>query len=163
MSIHKDEAAAHLAAAMPTGPPRFFKLPNFWIASPAAWFGVAEAQFLLRGTTSQRDRFALVAAILPEASARRVAHILATPGDNCYNDLRATLLVAHQLTENLFSSEPLGDSRPSELLSEMLELVYSGEEQSRLFAMLFLRCLPAAVRLQLTKDNLEDVPDLAKG
>ena len=55
----------------------------------------------------------------------------------------------------------LGDRRPSELLSEMLELVHPGEERSRLFAMLFLRRLPAAVRLQLTKDDHEDVRALA--
>ena len=91
-----------------------------------------------------------------------MAHILAAPGDNSYDDLRATLLVAYQLTtyqkaKKLFSSEPLEDHRPSELLSEMLELIYPGEEQSRLFAMLFLGHLPAAVRLQLTEDNHEDV------
>ena len=75
MDVEENNAAA--AGNQPAGqsPPRFFKLPDFWTASPAAWFGVAEAQFLLRGTTSQRDRFALVAAVLPEASARRVAHI----------------------------------------------------------------------------------------
>ena len=160
--------AADLAGNPPAAQPptRFFKLPDFWTASPAAWFGVAEAQFLLRGTTQQRERFALVAAVLPEASARRVAHILAAPGDNCYTDLRAALLVAHQLTafqkaEKLFSSEPLGDRRPSELLSEMLELVHPGEERTRLFSMLFLRRLPAAVRLQLTEDDHEDVRALA--
>lgn len=166
MNLHEDDAAAQVAAAAAGQPPRFFKLPDFWTASPAAWFGVAEAQFLLRGTASQRDRFALVAAVLPEASARRVNHILAAPGDNSYDDLKAALLVAHQLTsyqkaEKLFSSEPLGDRRPSELLSEMLELVHPGEERTRLFAMLFLRRLPAAVRLQLTEDDHEDVRALA--
>ena len=57
MIIHKDEATEQLAAAAPTRPPCFFRLPDFWIASPATWFGVAEAQFLLRGTTTQWDRF----------------------------------------------------------------------------------------------------------
>ena len=33
---------------------RFFKLPGFWTASPAAWFGKAEAQFLLRNIAIQR-------------------------------------------------------------------------------------------------------------
>ena len=71
-------------------------------------------------------------------------------------------LVAHQLTafqkaEKLFSSEPLGDCSPSELLSEMLELVYPGEERSCLLAMPFLRQVPAAVRLQLTEDDHEDI------
>ena len=146
---------------------RFYKLPDFWSASPAAWFGVVEAQFLLRGTEAQRDRFALVSAVLPEASARRVAHILAAPGDTCYTDLKAALLAAHQLTsfqkaERLFSADPLGECRPSELLSEMLELVHPGKERTRLFAMLFLRRLPPPVRLQLTEDVHEDVRELAE-
>ena len=153
--------------AAPAANQRFYKLPDFWSASPAAWFGVVEAQFLLRGTEAQRDRFALVSAVLPEASARRVAHILAAPGDTCYTDLKAALLAAHQLTsfqkaERLFSAEPLGERRPSELLSEMLELVHPGKERTRLFAMLFLRCLPPAVRLQLTEDDHEDVRALAE-
>ena len=59
---------------------------------------------------AQRDRFALVAAVLPEASAR----ILATLENNCYNYLSAgaAVLVAHKLfafqkAEKFFSSEPL--------------------------------------------------------
>ena len=88
------DLAGNPAAAQP--PPRFFKLPDFWTASPAAWFGVAEAQFLLHGTATHQEHFDIVAAVLPEASACRVAHILAAPGDNCYTNLRAALLVAHQ-------------------------------------------------------------------
>jgi len=158
-------AAAGNAEQQPAA--RFFKLPDFWVSSPAAWFGVAESQFGLRDVRSQRDRFALVTAVLPESSARRVAHILAAPGVTCYDDLKAALLSAHQLTafqkaEQLFSSEPLGDRRPSELLSEMLELVHPGEESTRLFALLFLRRLPAAIRLLLTEDDHTDVRALAE-
>ena len=124
------------------------------MTSPAAWFGVAESQFLLRGITSQQDCFALVVAVLHESSARRVAHLLANPGDNSYDDLKTALLAAYQLTafqkaEQLFLSKPLRDRHPSELLSEMLELVHPGEETTRLFALLFLRRLPATVRLLL--------------
>ena len=102
-----EKNAADLASNPPAAQPptRFFKLPDFWTASPTAWFGVAEAQFLLRGTTTQREHFAL-AAVLPEASARRVAHILAAPGNNCYTELRAALLVGHQLTA--FRQSPWG-------------------------------------------------------
>ena len=81
MSENEDNAVTDLAALAPAGhPPRFFKLSGFWTASPAAWFGVAEAQFLLRSTTTQQDHFPLVATVLHEASARRVAYILTTPG-----------------------------------------------------------------------------------
>ena len=146
---------------------RYYKLPDFWSASPAAWFGIVEAQFLIRGTEAQRDKFALVTAVLPETSARRVAHILAAPGEECYDDLKTALLAAHQLTsyqkaERLFSAEALGERRPSELLSEMLELVHPGEERTCLFSMLFLRRLSPAVRLQLTEDDHEDVRALAE-
>ena len=90
--MNVEENATDLVGNPPAAEPptRFFTLPDFWTASPAAWFGVAEAQFLLRGTTQQRERFALVAAVLPEASTRRVAHILAASGDNCYTDLRTS-------------------------------------------------------------------------
>ena len=86
-----------------------------------------------------------------------MAHTLAALGNNSYDHLRAFLLVANQLTtsqkaEKLFSSEPLGDCLPSELLSEMLELDHPGEE-TRLISMMFLRRLYAEVRLQLTSDQ----------
>ena len=76
--------------AAPAANQCFYKLPDFWSTSPVAWFGVVEAQFLLRGTEAQlqRDRFALVTAVLPESSARRVA-----PGDTCYTDLKAPFLL----------------------------------------------------------------------
>ena len=101
-------------AAIANHPLRFCKLPDFWSASLVPWFGVVKAQFLLRGTDAQRDKFALVTAVLPEASARRVAHILAAPGDTCYDELKTALLAAHQLTsfqkaERLFSAELLGE------------------------------------------------------
>ena len=153
------------AAAEPHG--KFFKLPDFWVNSVPAWFGIAESQFNIRSVTSQRDKFGLVAAVLPESAGRKVTHLLAAPGDNCYDGLLAALLAANQLTdyqkaERMFSSEPLGDRRPSDLLAELMELVKPGEEKTQLFALLFLRRLPAAVRLQLTEDNTENVRQLAE-
>jgi hypothetical protein len=38
------------------------KLNDFWVDSPAAWFGMAEAQFHLRGITGELDRFCIVVA-----------------------------------------------------------------------------------------------------
>ena len=80
MSLNGEQQPAVDPAAAPTGS-RYFKLPDFWTASPAAWFGIAEAQFLLRNINSKQERFALVTAVLLEASACRVAHLLANPGD----------------------------------------------------------------------------------
>jgi len=105
--------------------------------------------------------------VLPESAGRKVTHLLAAPGDNCYDELRAALLAANQLTdyqkaERMFSSEPLGDRRPSDLLAELMELVKPGEEKTQHFALLFLRRLPAVVRLQLTEDNTENVRQLTE-
>jgi len=154
-----DNAAAPAAGA--AGP------PDFWPSTSAAWFGVAESQFALRGVTSQHDRFGLVAAILPEESACKVAHLLINPTDSCYDDLKKALLSHHVLTdfqraERLFNMDNLGARRPMDLLAEMLELVQPGEEKTRLFAMLFLRRLPPAVRVQLTEDSLDDLRALAE-
>ena len=138
MSLNGEQQPAVDPTAAPTGS-RYFKLLDFWTASPAVWFGIAEAQFLLRIINSQQERFALVTVVLPEASTCRAAHLLANLGDTSYTDLKAALPSAHQLTsfqkaERLFSSEPLGDRRPSELLSELLEWVHPGDKRSRLFA-----------------------------
>ena len=137
---------------------KYFKLPEFWPSSPHAWFGIVEAQFRIQLVTSEDDRFTLVASVLPENSARKVAHLLSTPPADCYTQLKAALLSSHQLTdiqkaELLFNMDDLGSKRPMELLTEMMELVTPGEEKTRLFAMLFMRRLPAQVRVQLTEDN----------
>ena len=144
----------------------FFKLPDFWPASPLTWFGIVEAQFDLRSVTSQRERFSLVAAVLPESSARKITHLLAAPPAECYTALKAALLQSHVLTdmqrmELLFNMDNLGSKRPMDLLTEMLELVKPGEENTQLFAMLFMRRLPPPVRVQLTEDDHTDLRALA--
>lgn len=146
---------------------RYFKLPDFWPSSPHAWFGIIESQFELRNVLSQRDRFGLVASVLPETSARKLTHLLSAPPENCYDALKAAILDTHQLTEMqkmdlLFNMDELGSKRPMDLLSEMLELVRPGEEKTSLFAMLFLRRLPCQVRAQLTEDSHEDLHALAQ-
>ena len=146
---------------------KYFKLPEFWPSSPHAWFGIVEAQFRIRQVTLEDDRFMLVASILPESSARKVAHLLSTPPADCYTQLKAALLSSHQLTdiqkaELLFNMDDLGSKRPMELLTEMMELVTPGKEKTRLFAMLFMRRLPAQVRVQLTEDDHTDLRALAE-
>ena len=127
-NVQQDNAGGH-----------FFKLPDFWPASPLTWFGIVEAQFDLRGVTSQREQFSLVAAVLPESSARKITHLLAAPPADCYTALKAALLQSHVLTdmqgmELLFNMDNLGSKRPMDLLTEMLELVKPGEEKTQLFA-----------------------------
>ena len=54
MDIDNNNAAADKATAAagevhPGNPARFFKLTDLWTNNPAAWFGVIESQFQLRG------------------------------------------------------------------------------------------------------------------
>jgi len=158
----------NLAAGVADAPSstHFFKLPDFWPASPHAWFGVVEAQFATRNITRERDRFGLVTAVLPESSARKITHLLAAPPADCYTAIKAALLSALQLTEIqrmelLFNMDSIGNKRPMDLLSEMMELVKPGEERTQLFAMLFMRRLPPQVRVQLTEDDHTDLRALA--
>ena len=153
-------------AAQAAGGSRSVKVRDFWPSSPHAWFGVIESQFTLRNITSQQERFSLVANVLPEASARKITHLLSSPPADCYDALKAALLSTHQVTEMqrmelLFNMDNLGSKRPMDLLSEMLELVKPGEEKTQLFAMLFIRRLPPQVRVQLTEDDHTDLRALA--
>ena len=153
-------------AAQAAGGSRYFKLGDFWPASPHAWFGIIESQFTLRNITSQQEKFGLVASVLPEASARKITHLLSSPPVDCYDAIRAAILSTHQVTEMqrmelLFNMDHLGSKRPMDLLSEMLELVKPGEEKTQLFAMLFIRRLPPQVRVQLTEDDYSDLRALA--
>jgi hypothetical protein len=144
----------------------YFKLQDFWTEAPHAWFGIIESQFRLRRVTSQEDRFALVAAVLPEPVARKLTHLLSAPPDDCYTALKAALLSTCQLTEmqkaeRLFTMEDLGSRRPSDFLAEMRELVQPGDDRTHLFAMLFLCRLPESIRSQLTEDDHANLTELA--
>ncbi len=67
---------------------------------------------------AEEDKFSLVAAVLAEPVARRVAHLLsAPPAERPVTGLKATLLSTHKLTdiqraESLFNMDNLGASAP---------------------------------------------------
>ena len=142
--------AAHLSG---------FKLPEFWIDAPVAWFGAAEAQFRLRGVVSEVDRFCLVTQALHKETVRQVMHLVAEPDpDQPYTLLKQALLASHVLTdfqrvEQLLSMEPMGDKKPSQLLAAMLEICPRDEHGSKLFAALFLQRLPRELRVLLAHDD----------
>ena len=97
----------------------YFKLPKFWPSSPHAWFGIVAAQFCFRQVTAEDDHFTLVASVLPENSARKVAHLLSTLPADCYTQLKAALLSSYQLSnfqnsELLFKIDDLDSKRPME-------------------------------------------------
>jgi hypothetical protein len=128
------------------------KLPEYWPDAPALWFSRAECSFLLRNVTEQREKFCLVVQALPRDSMRLVADLV--EAELMYNALKERLLHSHQLTdiqkaELLVDMPPLGDRKPTQLLAAMVEACPRGQENSVFMSALFLRKLPADVRILL--------------
>ncbi len=144
------------------------RLPTFWAQAPAIWFAQAECLFELQGVTCQVKKYCYVVASLTHESMRRVSDLVEQrPDQDPYDVLKARLLSALQLTDyqradKLFESPALGARKPSELMSQMLEICPRGEERSHLFACLFLRRLPREIRVLLNKVDHKDPKALAE-
>ena len=111
----------------------FFKLPEFWETSAAAWFAQTEAQLALRGVTEDAARYYHVVSALGSSTATRVVgFITSPPARDKYEAFRALLLKTFDLsqserTKHLLAIQGLGDSKPSEHMEMMLNLL--GEEE----------------------------------
>ena len=143
------------------------KLPEFWESSASAWFAQTEAQFALREITADATRYYHVVSALGNATASRVVSLLKhPPAREKYAALKAHLLKTFELSDTerasrLFSLQGLGDSKPSELMDRMLDLL--GEhEPDFLFVQLFLRQLPSQVRAALASTTIVDCRRLAE-
>lgn len=155
------EATPSSAAAV--APPSVFaatvKLPDFWTHDPEPWFQHVEAQFHLRGITTDDTKYFHVVAALDSATTRRLMGLLRDPPNTGkYAALKTQLLQIYQLSDieradRLLSLNGLGDSKPSELMENMLALLGSGDV-SFLFTHLFLRQLPPQVRTGLATSPL---------
>ena len=144
------------------------RLPEFWPHAPILWFARTECLFLLRGVTTQLDRFSHLVGSLPHEFMRACADLVeTTPAEDPYTQLKQRLLAAHQLTpfqrsEKLLDLPMLGANKPSELMQQMLELCPKGDETSTLFQCLFLHCLPADLRVLLAYLDHSDLKELAR-
>jgi hypothetical protein len=91
----------------------------------------------------------LTVAALSRECIQSVFLLVTSPSeDEPYKSLKDGLLYNHQLTdyqriEKLHTLDALGSRKPTQLLSEMMELCPQGEQQSKLFAFLFLYRLPS--------------------
>ena len=155
------------AAAPPPHVPVYaatIKLPEFWQHDPAPWFHHIEAQFHLRGITTDDTKYYHVVAALDSSTTRRVMGFLREPPANGkYDALKVQLLRLFQLSdeeraERLLSLNGLGDSKPTELMENMLALLGSGDT-TFLFIQLFLRQLPTPVRTALASSPLVRTKD----
>ncbi|KAK7901476.1 hypothetical protein WMY93_018245 [Mugilogobius chulae] len=157
MSVESSSAAAPPAA--PAIYAATVKLPDFWQHDPEPWFHHVEAQFQLRGITADDTRYFHVVSALDSATTRRLMGLLREPPQaNKYAELKKQLLQLYQLSDmeradRLLSLSGLGDSKPSELMENMLALLGSGDA-SFLFTHLFLRQLPVSVRTTLAASEL---------
>ena len=101
------------------------KLPPFWTSDPEMWFQQMEAQFRTRRITAQRTKFDhIVATLSPEFASEVRDLIIQPPTDNPYTALREQLIKQTTASEQrkqqqLFSSEELGDKKPTQMLSRI--------------------------------------------
>ena len=143
------------------------KLPTFWAAQPKVWFAQAEAQFHLRSiTTDETKYFHVVAALDQETATRLIDLINSPPASDKYDAIKKRLTETFDLSERerasrLLHFRPLGDSRPSMLMDEMLALL--GEHRPCfLFEQLFLERLPEELRAHLVNIKWDNPRELAK-
>lgn len=152
----------------PTASAVSLKLPEFYVDNPDVWFLYCDAQFQLRGITSDDTKFAHVILALPPQVATRVHGLLRSPPTaDKYNTLKATLLEKYtlSLTERacaLLDLPGLGDRKPSDLLTHMQSLYPEGQSMGFLGRELFLRQLPPDVRSHLADKQHLAMADLAK-
>jgi len=143
------------------------KLPEFWESSASAWFAQTEAQFALREITADTTKYYYVVSALRNSTASRVVSLFTNPPENeKYTTLKAHLLKTFELSDaeranRLFSLQGLGDSKLSELMDRMLDLL-SEHRPDFLFILLFLRQLSSQVTAALANTTITNCRRLAE-
>ena len=149
------------------------KLPPFWPSDPEVWFAQVDAHFTTRRVTSQKAKFDhVIASLTPEVATEVRDLILKPPTDHPYDTLREQLTrrtaeSEQRKLQQLFTTEELGDRKPTQLLRRMQQLLGDrpGIGEGSFLRELFLQCLPGNVRMVLasTPDTtpLEKLAELA--
>ena len=127
---------------IPALPVKFFKLPEFLAVISLGLVWDCRKPVCAEGSHFRGDKFGLVTGVLPELSARKISHrrlhwLIVTRFlqllcfcQSAYGQLDM------QSMEALFNMDYIGNKKPMDLLSEILELLMLGEEITEIFAML---------------------------
>ncbi|KAL3973535.1 ryanodine receptor 2 [Sarotherodon galilaeus] len=167
----EDNTDSAMDASAAAGPPPpvaatfavALKLPDFWLHDPPSWFVHVEAQFALRGISVDDTKYHHVVASLDPLATRCVMTLLRDPpSQGKYAALKELLLRRYALSdaeraEKLFNLSGLVGGTALELMENMLSLPL--DDGGFLFAHLFLRQLPAAVRAVLANSPLLPAKD----
>ena len=143
------------------------KLPTFWPCQPEVWFAQAEAQFNLRKISSDDTKYYYVLSALDQPTATRLLHLISKPPtEGKYAALKDRLVATFGLSRTerasrLLHFRELGDTKPSNLMDEMLALL-GDHPPCLLFEQLFLERLPEDIRIQLVDANVDDYRHLAR-
>jgi hypothetical protein len=127
------------------------KLPTFWAAKPAGWFQSVEAQFAMKGITSEVDKYFLVLAALSETQVDKVIMVTEEePTEESYIKLKAALVASYTLmpfqqADRQVNMEGLGGRKPSALLTGMDKL--KPKDPNSFYAYHFLQRMPREVRI----------------
>ena len=121
------------------------KLPDFWPNNPTLWFSRAEFNFEVAGIVDQRQKLMYITNALPDDSLTLVSDlVMSPPAVDPYAAIKDRLLISHKLTSvqmaaKVLDMPSLGDRRPSQLLTAMLEFCPEVESDSSFFRDSFFR------------------------
>ena len=138
------------------------KLPPFWPDNIDAWISQVEAQFRIKGVTSQQTKFDYIVQSMSQSEVVKILDLVRSPPSaNPYDILRDRLTSLYAMTEyaryETFINLPMsGDMLPSTLMSKMLALLPEDHKPCWFLRSAFLHRLPADIRCHLIDDVTED-------
>jgi hypothetical protein len=141
------------------------KLPEFWTNDPDIWFARVQAQFNMKGITSDGTKFDHVVASLDSKTAAEVRSvILHPPATDKFEAIKQALIKAFGKTQcqkdaELLSMNGLGDRKPTALLRHINSL---NDDPETLKRALFLMNLPIDVRNIIVSQKIESLDELAE-